>query len=110
MTFTQWENFSIISMEVDFWGLKISGCENSHATEVKCSNIPQKSLISYQKRSEINVKAAENPKFSGYHRYHSSIPSRNDFLIKVLSQYRCRWGFFRAKFLMEMSSSSKRVY
>jgi hypothetical protein len=28
-------------MEVDFWGVKISGCENSHATEVKCSNIPQ---------------------------------------------------------------------
>jgi hypothetical protein len=39
----QWENFSITSMEVDFWEVKSSGCENSHATEVKCSNIPQKS-------------------------------------------------------------------
>jgi hypothetical protein len=34
--------FSITSMEVDFWGVKSSGGENSHATEVKCSNIPQK--------------------------------------------------------------------
>jgi hypothetical protein len=41
-------------MEVDFWGVKSSGCENSHATEVKCSNILQKSLISYRKRSEMN--------------------------------------------------------
>jgi hypothetical protein len=46
-----------------------------------------------QKKSEMNVKAAENPKLSGFH---SSFPSRNDFLIKVLSQYRCRFGFFRA--------------
>jgi hypothetical protein len=30
---TQWENISITSMEVDFWGVKSSGCENSHATE-----------------------------------------------------------------------------
>jgi hypothetical protein len=40
---TQWENISITSMEEDFWGVKSSGCENSHATEVKYSNIPQKS-------------------------------------------------------------------
>jgi hypothetical protein len=40
---TQWENISITSMEVDFWGVKSSGCEDSHATEVKCSNIPQRS-------------------------------------------------------------------
>jgi hypothetical protein len=40
---SQWENFSITSMEVDFWRVKSSGCENSHATKVKCSNIPQKS-------------------------------------------------------------------
>jgi hypothetical protein len=40
---TQWKNISIASMEVDFWGVKSSGCENSHATEVKFSNIPQKS-------------------------------------------------------------------
>jgi hypothetical protein len=39
----KWENISITSTEVDFWGVKNSGCENSHATEVKCSNIPQKS-------------------------------------------------------------------
>jgi hypothetical protein len=39
---SQWKNISITSMEVDFWGVKSSGCENSHATEVKCSNIPQK--------------------------------------------------------------------
>jgi hypothetical protein len=30
-------------MEVNFWGVKSSGCENSHATEVKCSYTPQKS-------------------------------------------------------------------
>jgi hypothetical protein len=39
----QWKNISITSMDVGFWGVKSSGCENSHATEVKCSNIPQKS-------------------------------------------------------------------
>jgi hypothetical protein len=33
----QWENISITSMEVDFFGVKSSGCENSHATEVKSS-------------------------------------------------------------------------
>jgi hypothetical protein len=49
-------------MEVDFWGMKSSGCENSHATEVKCSNMPQKSY-SYRKRSEMNVKAAEIQSF-----------------------------------------------
>jgi hypothetical protein len=38
----QWKIIRITSMEVDFWGVKSSGCENSHATEVKCSNIPQK--------------------------------------------------------------------
>jgi hypothetical protein len=74
-------------MEVVFWGVKSSGWENSHATKVKCLNIPQKSQIPYRKRSEMNVKAAENPKFSGYY---SSFPSKNDFLIKVLSQYICR--------------------
>jgi hypothetical protein len=41
-------------MEVDFWGVKSSDCENSHATEVKCSYIPQKSLISYRKKSAKN--------------------------------------------------------
>jgi hypothetical protein len=40
---TQWENISNTSMEVDYWGVKSSGSENSHGTEVKCSNIPQKS-------------------------------------------------------------------
>jgi hypothetical protein len=39
---TQWRNISITSMQVDFWGVKM-GCEISHATEVKCSNTPQKS-------------------------------------------------------------------
>jgi hypothetical protein len=41
-------------MEVDFWGVKISGCENSHATEMKCSNIPQKkpNFIPQKKRNE----------------------------------------------------------
>jgi hypothetical protein len=47
-------------MEVDFWGVKSSGCENSHATEVKCTNIPQK----YRKRSKMNVKAAKIQSFS----------------------------------------------
>jgi hypothetical protein len=50
-------------MEVDFWGVKSSGCENLHATEVKCSSTPQKSLISYRKRSAMNVKAAEIQSF-----------------------------------------------
>jgi hypothetical protein len=59
---------SIPSMEVDFWGVKSIGCENLHATEVKCSNIPQKS-----------VKAAENSKFSGYH---SSFPVETTFWSK----------------------------
>jgi hypothetical protein len=63
----QWENISISSVEVDFWGVKSSGCENSHATEVKSSNIPQKSQISYRNRSEMNVKDAGQPKFSGFH-------------------------------------------
>jgi hypothetical protein len=51
---TQWENISITSMEVDSWGVKSSGCENSHAAEVKCSNIPQKKLnfILKKKRNE----------------------------------------------------------
>jgi hypothetical protein len=40
---TQWEIISITSIEVDFWGVKNSVCENSLAKEVKCSNIPQKS-------------------------------------------------------------------
>jgi hypothetical protein len=57
-----------------------SGFENSHASEVKCSNIPQKGKISYRKRSEMNVKAAENPKFPGDH----------SSFISFLSQYRCR--------------------
>jgi hypothetical protein len=42
-TFTQWKIICITSMEVDIWGVKSSGCENSHATEVKFSNIPHKS-------------------------------------------------------------------
>jgi hypothetical protein len=88
----QWKIIRITSMEVDFWVVKSRGCENSHATEVKCSNILQKSWISYRKRSETNVKAAENPKFSGFH---SSFPSRNDFLIKILLQYRWKVQNFR---------------
>jgi hypothetical protein len=32
---TQWIIISITSMEVNFWGVKSRGCENSHATEVK---------------------------------------------------------------------------
>jgi hypothetical protein len=40
---TQWKNISITSMEVDFWEVKSNGCGNSYATEVICSNIPQKS-------------------------------------------------------------------
>jgi hypothetical protein len=52
---TQWNIISITSMEVNFWGVKSRGCENSHATtEVKCSNIPQKKLnfIPKKKRNE----------------------------------------------------------
>jgi hypothetical protein len=32
---TQWENISITLMEVDIWGVESSGCDNSHATEMK---------------------------------------------------------------------------
>jgi hypothetical protein len=56
-------------MEVDFWGVR--------AVVVRIHLLLKHSsekLISYRKRSEMNVKAAENPKFSGYH---SSFPSRN---------------------------------
>jgi hypothetical protein len=35
----------------------------------------------------MNVKAAEYQKISGFH---SSFPSRNDILVEILSQYRCR--------------------
>jgi hypothetical protein len=42
---------------------------------------------SYRKRSKMNVKAAKYPKCSGFH---SSFSSRNDFLIKIFSQYRWR--------------------
>jgi hypothetical protein len=44
MFFTaQWENIGITSLEVDFWGVKSSDCENSHAPEVECSNNHKKS-------------------------------------------------------------------
>jgi hypothetical protein len=52
-----------------------------------------KKLNFIPKRSEINMEVAGDPKLSGFH---SSFPSRKDFLIKVLLQYRCRLGFFRA--------------
>jgi hypothetical protein len=35
---------------MDFWGVKSSGCENSLATEVKCSNIPQKKAKFHTKK------------------------------------------------------------
>jgi hypothetical protein len=38
-------------MEVDFWVVKSSGCEKSLATEVKCSNIPQKSK--FRRKSKV---------------------------------------------------------
>jgi hypothetical protein len=81
-------------MEVDFWGVKSNGCRNSHATEVKCSKIPHN-----RKRSEMNVKAAENPKFSGYR---SSSPSRNDQSFFTIHM---SLGVFRAKFPMEMKAA-----
>jgi hypothetical protein len=39
-------------MEVVFWGVKSSGCENSHATEVKCSSIPQKTKFHTEKEAK----------------------------------------------------------
>jgi hypothetical protein len=63
-----------------------------HSSE-KLNSIPQK------KRNKRQCRRSS--KFSGYH---SSFPSRNEFLIKVLSQYRCRWEFFRAKLSMEMKA------
>jgi hypothetical protein len=50
-------------MEVDFWGVKSSGCDNSLATELKCSNIPQKSQISYQKEVKWTWKPQKIQKF-----------------------------------------------
>jgi hypothetical protein len=83
----------ISSIEVHFWGVKSSGCENSHAIEVKCSNIPLKSNISYRKRSEMNVKIVEIQSFP------ATIPisQQKRLLIKVLLQYRLAW--FIQKFL-----------
>jgi hypothetical protein len=52
MVESQWKNISITSMEVDFWGVKSSGCENLHATEVKCSNIPQKAKFHTAKEAK----------------------------------------------------------
>jgi hypothetical protein len=68
-SYAQWKIISITSIEMDFWRVESSGCENT------------------PKIASLNVKAAENPKFSGFH---SSFPSRNEFLIKILLQYRCR--------------------
>jgi hypothetical protein len=74
------------AMEVDFWGVKSSGCEISHAISEMLKHSSEKlNFIPKKKRKERQ--SHRNPKFSGYH---SSFPSRNDFLIKVLSQYRCR--------------------
>jgi hypothetical protein len=46
-------------MDVNFWLVKCSACENSHATEVKCWSISQKKLNFIRKSCKINVKAAE---------------------------------------------------
>jgi hypothetical protein len=40
---------SITTMDVEFWGVKCSGSENSYATVVKCSNIRQKKLNLFAK-------------------------------------------------------------
>jgi hypothetical protein len=46
------ENYQHTSMEVDFWGVESSGCENSHSTEVKCSNIPPKAKFHTEKEAK----------------------------------------------------------
>jgi hypothetical protein len=47
---TQWKIISITSMEVDFWEVKSSGGENSHATEVKCSDSSKKLIFILKKK------------------------------------------------------------
>jgi hypothetical protein len=43
-------------MDMSFWGVKNHGSENSHGTEVKCSNLRQKKLNFKQKSCKLNVK------------------------------------------------------
>jgi hypothetical protein len=46
-------------------GSEVSGCKNSHATEVKCSNIHQKKLHFIRKSCKMTIKAAKNQEYPG---------------------------------------------
>jgi hypothetical protein len=50
-------------MEVDFWGVKSSGCENSHATEMLKHSLEKLKSIPKKKRSECQSrrKSKKNP-------------------------------------------------
>jgi hypothetical protein len=47
-------SISITSMEVDFWGVKSSGCENSHATDAQMlkHSLEKLNFIPKNKRKE----------------------------------------------------------
>jgi hypothetical protein len=77
----KWKISSITYMDVNFWEVKFSCGENSHATEVKFSNISQEKLI-----CKINVKP---PKCKNL-RLSFSFASRNASTVKILLHYRCR--------------------
>jgi hypothetical protein len=62
--FSQWKIISITFMDVDFWLVKCSGCENSHATEVKCSSISQKKLNFVRKSCKRSCQSRRKAKFS----------------------------------------------
>jgi hypothetical protein len=62
---------------VDFWGVKSSGCEKSHATEVIFSNIPQAKFHT-EKESKSKPQKIKNDPASILH-----FPT-------LLLQYRCR--------------------
>jgi hypothetical protein len=49
---TKWKIIRITSMEVDFWGVKSSGCENSQATEVLTHSSEKLNFIPQKKRNE----------------------------------------------------------
>jgi hypothetical protein len=76
----QWENISesgLLGSEKQ-WLLEFT----CYRTEMLKHSSEKLIFIPKKKRNERQSR--RNPKFSGYH---SSFPSRNDFLIKVLSEF-----------------------
>jgi hypothetical protein len=78
------ENYQQTSMEVDFSGVKSCGCHMLQKGNAQ-TFLRKAKFYTEKKRHENQV--AENSKFSGFH---SLFLSRNDCLMKILSQYRCR--------------------